>query len=110
MYNVTIDEGPSVLLQDEVTAVLFHEPIRTPHKVDFLTVTLRSTDLSVSRQVYAGWSDGFVDLGSYFCGLADAWRGWSGERVFESVEGDLRLVATHTVTSASKSYSVRRTS
>jgi hypothetical protein len=62
---------------------------------DYLTVTLTGPDLSASRQVYAGWSGGFTHLATFFADLADQWRGWQGERVFESIEGDLRIQATH---------------
>lgn len=56
--------------------------------------TLRGPQ-SAGRQVYAGWDDGFADLGRYFSQLAESWRGWKGEVVFESLEHDLRLSATH---------------
>lgn len=62
---------------------------------DYLSVTLSGPDLSASRQVYAGWEGGFTHLATFFADLADQWRGWQGERVFESVEGDLRIQASH---------------
>lgn len=62
---------------------------------DYLSVTLTGPDLSASRQIYAGWLSGFLDLATFFADLADHWRGWQGERVFETIEGDLRIVATH---------------
>ena len=62
---------------------------------DYLSVTVRGPDMSASRQVYAGWDGGFTPLAAFFADLADQWRGWEGERVFESIEGDLRIEATH---------------
>lgn len=63
--------------------------------VELLGVTVRDEDLCACRQVYEGYEFGFVSLSRYFAGLADAWRGWSGERTYESLEGDLYIVATH---------------
>ena len=62
---------------------------------DYLSVTVTGPDMSASRQVYAGWDGGFSTLAAFFSDLAEHWRGWQGERVFESIEGDLRIRATH---------------
>lgn len=62
---------------------------------DYLTVTVTGPDMRASRQVYAGWDGGFTALAAFFTGLADEWRGWHGARVFESLEGDLQIRATH---------------
>lgn len=35
-------------------------------------------------------------LVQYFQDLSDHWRGWSGAKEYESLEGDLRLSAQHT--------------
>ena len=37
----------------------------------------------------------FQDLIDFFADLARHWRGWRGERVYESLEGELRLIATY---------------
>jgi hypothetical protein len=63
--------------------------------VELLGVTVRGKDLCAGRQVYEGYDFGFESLSRYFAGLADAWRGWSGGRTYESLEGDLYIVATH---------------
>lgn len=34
-------------------------------------------------------------LAEYFEALAEDWRGWAGERRWESLEGDVELVAAH---------------
>jgi Family of unknown function (DUF6228) len=34
-------------------------------------------------------------LPAYFAALAEAWRGWDGERVWQSLESDCRLAAVH---------------
>jgi hypothetical protein len=41
------------------------------------------------------YTTGFTDLADFFDGLADDWRGWTGVRHWESVEGDLKLEAEH---------------
>lgn len=33
-------------------------------------------------------------LAAYFADLAESWRGWEGENVWESIEHDLRITAT----------------
>ncbi|WP_193610397.1 DUF6228 family protein [Nocardioides lijunqiniae] len=62
---------------------------------DYLSVAVSGPELSASRQVSAGWEGGFTHLAVFFADLADQWRGWKGERSFESIEGDLRILATH---------------
>jgi hypothetical protein len=37
----------------------------------------------------------WVGPADYFAALESDWRGWKGERVYESTEDDLRLTATH---------------
>jgi Family of unknown function (DUF6228) len=38
---------------------------------------------------------GIHELGAFFERLATDWRGWSGERSWSSLEGDVQLSATH---------------
>jgi hypothetical protein len=48
--------------------------------------------LNASLQFY---EIGVGGLAEYFEGLAVDWRGWSGERRWESLEGDVQLLAVH---------------
>lgn len=80
---------------DGRTRLTLAEPVGPGSVVDYLTVRIEGPDLSASRQVYAGWESGFSGLAVYFETLAESWRGWDGEQVFESIEHDLRIVATH---------------
>ena len=41
------------------------------------------------------YATGFADLVLFFQRLAADWRGWEGERSYESLEKDPRLSATH---------------
>lgn len=48
------------------------------------------------RTVVGGhYSDSFVPLAVWAEGLAEGWRGWSGERAYESLDGDVTLTALH---------------
>ena len=91
------DDGgvDDVEIFDGRTKLTFADPLGQGDVADYLTVRVEGPDLSASRQVYAGWSEGFAHLARYFDSLVESWQGWPGERVFESVEGDLRLSATH---------------
>jgi hypothetical protein len=56
---------------------------------------LRVAGLDASLQVSAHYATGFAELAEFFRGLASDWRGWPGERVYQSLEHDLRLAAVH---------------
>ena len=62
---------------------------------ELLDVAIRDVDLTAGRSVYAGYSEGFGLLAAFFAELATDWRGWKGERTYESIEHDFRIVATH---------------
>jgi hypothetical protein len=48
--------------------------------------------LRAEVRVYAYRADGLPDL---FEAMASDWRGWSGAKCWESLEGELKLTATH---------------
>ena len=56
---------------------------------------LRVPGLDASLRVSAHYATGFDELVAFLNGLASDWRGWRGERTYESLEHDLRLTATH---------------
>lgn len=91
------DDGgvTDVQVSDGRTRLTFADPLGQGDVADYLTVRVEAPDLLACRQVYAGSSEGFAHLARYFDSLAESWRGWPGERVFESAEGDLCLSATH---------------
>lgn len=65
---------------------------------DYVTAALHSGgtgNLTAAKRVYGGYSGGFADLVAYFADLETRWRGWHGERSWESLEHDLRLDARH---------------
>lgn len=59
---------------------------------DDLVVELHAETLSASATVDAL---GVRDLATYFDDLVADWRGWSGSRVWRSVEDDLEISAEH---------------
>jgi hypothetical protein len=63
--------------------------------IESVLVTIAEGDLSARHVVYGASSDGFDSLAAFFTGLAHDWRGWEGERVYESLEHDLRFAAEH---------------
>lgn len=86
----------SVVIGDAGRTLVFAGPqFHGALPADYLSVTVTGPDMSASRQVYAGWEGGFTVLAAFFTSLADQWRGWQGAQVFESIEGDLRIEATH---------------
>jgi hypothetical protein len=55
-------------------------------------VTVTGADLLASAEVaHIGGGDG---LNAYWADLAESWRGWSGEKAWRSIEGDLDFSAT----------------
>ena len=85
-----------VVVGDAPRTLVFSDPqFQGALPAEYLTLTVTGPGMSASRQVYAGCDGGFTALSAYFTGLAEDWRGWQGERVFESIEGDLRIHATH---------------
>lgn len=86
----------AVVIADGRTRLVFSDPdsvMTVP--AQYLSATLEGPDLRASRQVYEGYDEGFTSLARYFKDLAADWRGWNGSRDYESIEGDLRLQATH---------------
>ncbi|TLM86291.1 hypothetical protein FDW83_00580 [Pseudarthrobacter sp. NamE2] len=61
-----------------------------------MVVTAELKDLTARRGMVAHYGNGFADLAGFFADLAVNWRGWSGPKRYESVEGDLLLEAAHT--------------
>lgn len=58
-------------------------------------MSLRTSGLTASLHVASHYASGFDDLVDFLRDLAADWRGWKGERTYESLEHDLQLTATH---------------
>lgn len=60
---------------------------------DYLLITANFDGLCARKRVYDlnGWSL----LLSFFEELEACWRGWDGDKLFASLEGEFRLVAKH---------------
>jgi hypothetical protein len=61
----------------------------------YVRARLRADGLDASLRVSSCYATGFDELVGFFQGLAADWRGWPGERTYESLEHELRLTATH---------------
>jgi hypothetical protein len=73
--------------------VLRSDPDCSPY-VGYVEVSI-GDELAVRRDVQQHYASGFSDLARFFESLAADWRGWSGERTWESLEGELAFTATH---------------
>jgi hypothetical protein len=51
--------------------------------------------LRAELTVTSNYAVGFDDLAGFFAGMAKNWRGWDGERVYESIEHELRITGRH---------------
>ncbi|MFH5879344.1 DUF6228 family protein [Arthrobacter sp. NA-172] len=61
--------------------------------IENLRVTAQLPGLQATKDV---WDfDGWSGLLSFFEELVSNWRGWDGEKSFDSIEGDFRLAAKH---------------
>ena len=58
-------------------------------------MTLTDGGLRAVLEILPGYI-GFTSLHAFFAELTSAWRGWHGEKVYESLEHDLKITATHT--------------
>lgn len=84
MSEARIGSGATVLVLD----------VRTPAgRFSDAVVTITGSGLAASLVVPA--DDDLEVLASFVAGLERSWRGWKGERVYESPEGDLRIAARH---------------
>ncbi|HEX6336167.1 MAG TPA: DUF6228 family protein [Jiangellaceae bacterium] len=63
--------------------------------VEQVNSNLVDEGLSASRPVYHGYWSGFRDLVLFFEEMERDWRGWDGDRTWESLQGDLRIEARH---------------
>ena len=61
----------------------------------YVWMHLRAGGLDASLRVSSHYATGFDELVGFFHGLAADWRGWPGERIYESLEHELRLTASH---------------
>lgn len=61
----------------------------------FLVAELQLDGLTASARVAHNYATGFADLAEFFDLLERDWRGWQGVRNWESLEGDLRIDASH---------------
>ena len=64
----------------------------TPDSKDFIKVAITDSALDSSSNI--AQLDGGDRFDEYWADIAEHWRGWSGAKVWTSLEGDLELKAT----------------
>jgi len=87
MNELTIGHQGSLRLSRDGGTTGSREP------TDSLDITITLGALRASRHVYD--FDRWSGLVTFFEELESHWSGWSGEKVFTSLEGDFRLTARH---------------
>ena len=89
----TDETRPAARLGDAGMSLEFSDPqFEESGRLRYLQVRLHGTRLDAQLTFYVYDVD---ELVRYFRWLDDGWRGWKGERQYESVEGDLVLSARH---------------
>jgi hypothetical protein len=61
--------------------------------IESFVVKVARCDLYAAAKVWTGYTGS--QPAEWWCGLAENWRGWPGELQWESLEHELRLVATN---------------
>jgi Family of unknown function (DUF6228) len=64
-------------------------------EIEYARARLQVNGLEASMRVSSHYATGFDELVAIFRRLAAGWRGWHGEVMYESLEHDLRVIATH---------------
>ncbi len=71
------------------------EIVRESGTDDYIMVLLALDELTASRRVYSPLGTGGENLADFFSRLAANSQGWSGEEMWESLEGDFSLCCSH---------------
>lgn len=80
----------------EADGLRFSDVERGPDgEVWYVWARLKTAGLDASLRVSAHYATSFDELVGFFNRLAADWRGWQGERAYESLEHELRLTAIH---------------
>ena len=88
--------GDSALIGLEHDGLLLHDVKRADGEIWWCTARLTVPGLVAEKERVSGhYAVTFRDLIEFFQQMAADWRGWDGSRVYESLEHDLRLEATH---------------
>jgi hypothetical protein len=65
--------------------------------VAYMRIELHDRGLEAAGEVTLSWApdDSETDLVLFLQGLADGWRGWTGERRWRSLDGQMEIDARH---------------
>jgi hypothetical protein len=78
--------------RDDSGFLRLHSPDFSGDAVEYFTAELSVRTMHAEVRVYAYRADGLPDL---FEEMASEWRGWRVAKRWESLEGELKLTATH---------------
>jgi Family of unknown function (DUF6228) len=86
----------TVTVGRENAGLWFQDVERGPSgEIWYVWARLRVDGLDAPLRVSSHYANGFDELAGFFQMLAADWRGWPGERSYESLEHELRLTARH---------------
>jgi hypothetical protein len=86
--DLTMDQRPEMILTGSDPA----DSLRIKQDDDYLIVRFTKGQLQITSTIYETQPGAIVEL---LGELAENWRGWSGDRTWQSVEGDLQLSCRH---------------
>ena len=85
-----------VITRGDGRTLSFSSPRRgTEGEIWDVEVALAVPGMGVQKRVASHYATAFDELIGFFDQLAARWKGWDGEIIYESLEGDLKLVAAH---------------
>jgi hypothetical protein len=85
-----------LVIGDESNGITFRNVARTNQgDIWSMDVEVADNGLRAKLKVWSNYAVGFDDLITLFADMARDWRGWTGERVYETIEHDLRISGTH---------------
>jgi hypothetical protein len=67
-------------------------PSEAAMEIEHFMVRVTNGDLTAATSVYAHHAD---ELARFFIEMAGAWRGWHGDVVWQSLDGEMRLTSTN---------------
>lgn len=96
--GIVCDDAPvdQVVVGRDGHALILRDVVRgSGGEIWSVDVEVVDAGLRAESTVTSHYAVGFDDLVEFFAGMMESWRGWDGDRVYESLEHELRLVGQH---------------